>query len=416
LVFLLMGLLYYFFTGYLSNKVSYSSGLTQREAARESNVILTETFNGIKLLKVFNVTSDWLRKFIRIITTQWYHYVRIYTWQQALVPILMLILYLFIGAIALIIRMLFPNSFYTLIPVFGTFAFAIFRMVPIMTGITNAVMQIMAALPNCETVYQILHERLAAITDGKKEMDGLTSGIQFRNVTFAYKGRVKIFDGISLSFEKGKTTAVVGSSGSGKTTVINLILRLFDVNNGSVEIDGVDIRDYRLSSWLAKVGFVSQETTIFNDTVRNNITFDLNYRDEDIIKVCRYTDAHGFISELPDGYDTLVGDKGMRLSGGQRQRIAVARAMLKNPEILIFDEATNALDAASEALVQHAIDEIARDHTVIVVAHRLSTISRADKIIVMGNGNVLEEGTHNELISKGGAYCELYRSQAGAGY
>ena len=411
LVFLFMGLLYYIFTGYLSNKVTYSSGRAQREAARESNVILTETIDGIKQLKVFNVTADWLHKFSRIIGTQWYHYIKMYTWHQALVPILMLILYLFIGGIALMIRFLFPGSFGTLIPVFGTFAFAVFRMVPIMTAITNSVMQAMAALPNCEIVYQILHEKLVTITDGARDMDMFQTGIQFKNVTFAYKGRDKIIDGVSLVIDKGKTTAIVGGSVSGKTTVINLILRLFDVNGGKIEIDNTNIKEYRLASWLEKIGFVSQETTIFNDTIRNNITFGSTYSEEDLIKVCRYADAHGFISELPEGYETIVGDKGMRLSGGQKQRIAVARAMIRNPEILIFDEATNALDAISEAAVQHAIDEIAKDHTVIIIAHRLTTIADADKIIVMGNGGVLEEGTHKELMAKQGGYYTLYQSQ-----
>jgi ABC-type multidrug transport system fused ATPase/permease subunit len=272
-------------------------------------------------------------------------------------------------------------------------------------------MQIMAMLPNCETVYHILKEKIATIEDGSREMDTFKSKIEFNNVTFAYKERDKILECISLTFEKGRTTAIVGGSGSGKTTVINLVLRLFDVGGGSIEIDGVDIRQYRLASWLGKIGFVSQETIIFNDTVRNNITFGSDYSDEEIVRVCQYANAHGFISELPRGYETLVGDRGMRLSGGQKQRIAVARAMIRNPEILIFDEATNALDNISEAAVQRAIDEIARDHTVIIIAHRLSTIVNADKIIVIGDGRVLEEGRHNELIAKGGAYSDLYRSQ-----
>ena len=413
LVFLFMGLLYYIFTGYLSNKVSYTSGRIQRDAARESSVILAETIEGIKQLKVFDVTAGWISKFSKAIATHWYHYIKIITWQQALVPILMLILYLFIGGIALIIRLMFPDSFSTLIPIFGTFAFAVFRMVPIMTGITSAVMQIMAALPNCEMVYQILHENFTTIVDGSRVLDSFKSDIKFDNVTFTYKERDKLMDGASFTFEKGRTTAIVGGSGSGKTTIINLILRLYEVNDGSIEIDGIDIRQLKMASWLEKIGFVSQETNIFNDTIRNNITFGSTYSDEEIVKVCHYANAHEFISELPEGYDTVVGDRGMRLSGGQKQRIAVARAMIRNPEILIFDEATNALDAISETAVQRAIDEIARDHTVIVIAHRLSTIVNADKIIVIGKGKILEEGTHKELMVKGGAYCDLYRSQVG---
>ena len=274
-------------------------------------------------------------------------------------------------------------------------------------------MQIMGTLPDCEAVYSIRTDKITHIKDGEKELGLIKSGIEFNNVTFAYKGREKIMDGVSLTFEKGRTTAIVGSSGSGKTTLVNLVLRLYDVSDGRIEIDGVDIRQYRLASWLEKIGFVSQETIIFNDTVRNNITFGSTYSDEEISKVCQYANADGFISELPNGYETLVGDKGMRLSGGQKQRIAVARAMIRNPEILIFDEATNALDNISEAAVQRAIDEIARDHTVIIIAHRLSTIANADKIIVLGNGHVLEEGTHKELMARGGAYYELYRSQVG---
>ncbi len=179
-----------------------------------------------------------------------------------------------------------------------------------------------------------------------------------------------------------------------------------------MRIDGVNIKEHILSSWLNKIGFVSQDTFIFNDTVRNNITFrGQGYSDEQVIKAAKYADANSFITELPKGYDTFVGDKGVRLSTGQGQRIAVARAMIRQPEILIFDEATNALDNLSEIAVQKAIDEISKDHTVIVIAHRLSTIAAADKIIVLGDGRVLEEGTHEELTEKRGAYWELYRHQ-----
>ncbi|MBI4596078.1 MAG: ATP-binding cassette domain-containing protein, partial [Candidatus Tectomicrobia bacterium] len=233
----------------------------------------------------------------------------------------------------------------------------------------------------------------------------------FDNVTFAYKGRGKVLEDVSITFEKRKTTAIVGRSGSGKTTIINLLLRLFDVDKGEIRIDGLNIKQYKSASWLDKIGYVSQDTFVFNDTIKNNIAFGSQYPDEEVIRASKYANAHNFITELPDGYDTLVGDRGMKLSGGQRQRIAVARAMIRDPEILIFDEATNALDNISEAAVQKAIEEISKDHTVIVIAHRLSTIINADKIVVLGDGQVLEEGIHQELIAKGGPYTELYRSQ-----
>ena len=409
---LVMGLAYYLFTRILAGKVSYHSGKIQMEAGREGNVILNETIGGIKQVKVFATLDERMHRYSSILRRMWDHIIRNYAWQQALSPILMLILYLFIGIIAVMIRILYPASFNVLIPVFGTFALAVFRLVPVMGGISNSTMQIMGALPNCQTVYSILHEKLTKIEDGEKELDSFKSRMEFDKVTFTYKGRKKVLEDVSFAFEKGKTTAIVGRSGSGKTTIVNLLLRLFDVDEGEVKIDGLNIKQYKSVSWLDKIGFVSQETFIFNDTIRNNITFGSKYPDEEVVTASKYADAHSFVTELPDSYDTPVGDKGMRLSGGQRQRIAVARAMIRNPEILIFDEATNALDNISEAAVQKAIDEIARDHTVIVIAHRLSTIVNANKIIVLGDGQVLEEGTHKELMAKGGAYCELYQSQA----
>ena len=408
---LVIGLAYHFLARYLSGKIAYHSGKGEMEAAREGTVILNEVVGGIKQVKVFATVEDWLQKFGRAMSKYWYNFIRVQTWQQVLPPSLMLTLYLFIGVTAILIKTLAPAGFGELIPIFGTFAFAIFRLVPAMGVINSATMHIMAVLPYCETVYYILGENIANIKDGEKELGSFKSRIEFDNVTFAYKGRVKVLEDISITLEKGRTTAIVGRSGSGKTTIINLLLRLFDIDRGELKIDGLNIKQYKTISWLNKIGFVSQDTFIFNDTVKNNITFHSEYTDEDVIRASKYADAHSFITELPGGYDTFVGDKGMRLSGGQRQRIAVARAVIRDPEILIFDEATNALDNISEVAVQKAIDEISKDHTVIVVAHRLSTIINADKIIVLGDGRVLEEGTHEELMKSRGAYWELYRSQ-----
>lgn len=411
-VILLIGVGYYFFTRYLGRKVSYTAGTGEMEAIRESHVILNEAISGIKQVKVFATGKDWIEKFRNILKERWYHSIRRTIWQQIPGRVLMLVTYLFIGLIVIYIKTTSPDSFIEMIPIFGTFAVAAFRLFPIISALGSLVMQIMAALPNCETVYSIRTEKITHIEDGERELNSFQSGIEFENVTFTYRERLKILEDVSVTFEKGKTTAIVGRSGAGKTTILNLILRLFEPEKGAIKIDGFDIKDYKLDTWLNKIGFVSQDTYIFNDTIKNNITFRVDgYGAEEISRVARYADADSFINELPQGYDTLVGDKGVKLSTGQAQRVAVARAMLKTPEILIFDEATNALDSISEVAVQRAIDEISRDHTVIVVAHRLSTIVNADKIIVVGDNRVLETGTHRELMERGGAYWELYRSQ-----
>ncbi len=409
---LVIGIGYHYFTRYLGEKVSYHSGKGELEAGRERNIVLSESISGIKQVKVFGTGENWIDRFSNAVKKFWFHYSKRAVWQQIPPVVLMLILYLSVGMIALLIKIIAPANFTELIPTFGTFALAIFRLFPIMGTVGGLMMNIMGALPHCEAVYSIQNDRITHIEDGEKELTSFKSNIQFDNVSFAYKGGSKIIKDISITLEKGKTTAIVGRSGVGKTTIINLLLRLFDVNEGEIRIDGLNIKEYKLSSWLNKIGFVSQDTFIFNDTTKNNITFrSEKYSDEEVIKAAKYADAHSFITELPEGYDTIVGDKGMRLSGGQAQRIAVARAMIREPEILIFDEATNALDSISEEAVQNAINEISRDHTVIVIAHRLSTIVNADKILVLEDGRIAEEGAHEELVENRGAYWKLYKSQ-----
>jgi ABC-type multidrug transport system fused ATPase/permease subunit len=408
-----IGVGYYYFTRRFGRKVAYQPGKAEMQASRESRVILNEVISGIKQVKVFSAGESWMDRFSRVVRKRWDNFARRTMWQHFPAPILMFIVYLGIGVTAVVIRITSPASFMDVIPVLGTFAIALFRLVPVMGNASRLTMQIMGTLPNCETIYSIRNAQITHLKDGERELSSFQSDITFDCVSFAYKGRPQTINDISVTFQGGKTTAIVGRSGTGKTTLINLLLRLFDVDRGEIRIDGIDIRQYKLSSWLDQVGCVSQDTFILNDTVANNITFGSDgYSREQVIEAARYADAHSFISQLPDGYDTLVGDRGMRLSGGQAQRLAVARAMIRQPEVLIFDEATNNLDSISEAAVQKAIDEIARDHTVIIIAHRLSTVVNADKLIVLGDGRVLEEGTHQELMEKKGAYWELYQSQS----
>jgi len=409
----LIGVGYYYFVRRFGQKVAYQPGKAEMKAAQEGNVVLNEVISGIKQVKLFAAEENWIDRFSRAVKKRWANFTRRSIWQQLPAPVLMFIVYLAVGITAMVIRITTPAGFTAVIPLLGAFAFALFRLVPVIGGASGLTMQVIGVLPNCETIYNIRNAQLTHLKDGEKELSSFQSDITFDHVSFAYKGRSQTINDISVTFQRGKTTAIVGRSGTGKTTMTNLLLRLFDVDRGEIRIDGVDLKRYKLSSWLKQTGCVSQDTFILNDTVANNITFGSDgYSREQVIEAARYADAHSFISELPDGYDTLVGDRGMRISGGQAQRLAVARAMIRQPEVLIFDEATNNLDSISEAAVQKAIDEIARDHTVIIIAHRLSTVVNADKLIVLGDGRVLEEGTHQKLMEKKGAYWELYQSKS----
>lgn len=245
------------------------------------------------------------------------------------------------------------------------------------------------------------------------ELNGFNDRIQLDNVSFAY-GERKILDGIDLTIPKGKMVAVVGATGSGKTTIAHLIARFYDVNEGRVLIDGHDVRDISIGSLRKYIGIVSQQPILFNDTIANNISYGTpDVSREQIIEAAKLVNAHDFITDgrHPEGYDTVVGEKGFRLSGGEQQRVTIARAVLRNPAILILDEATSALDTATERLVQDALSKAMKNRTVFAIAHRLSTIRNADLIIVLDHGKIIESGTHSELMEKGGKYRELYDTQ-----
>ena len=223
---------------------------------------------------------------------------------------------------------------------------------------------------------------------------------------------MQLLNDISITIPKGEIIALVGSSGAGKSTIVDLIPRFYDVNNGSISIDGVDIRKLSLENLRSLMGIVSQDIILFNDTVANNISYGQpNAKLNDIKHAAQAANALDFINELPESFDTIIGEKGVLLSGGQRQRLSIARAILKNPAILILDEATSSLDTESERKVQGAIDNLVKDRTVIVIAHRLSTITKANRIIVLDNGEIVESGTHEELLSMNRKYSKLYNIQ-----
>jgi len=407
---LLAGVGYYVITQYIGTKISYVTGARAAQASQREYVILNEAYNGIKQIKVLLTQGDWVKGHKSAVHDYFYHYRKNVVWNELPTHLVTLFAFSAVGIMALILRIQNPAGFTPMLPLFGTFAFALLRLLPPISDFGRLRMEIMNLLPNTEIIYSILNQRLDNIKDGERELRSITSSIQLEGVCFSHKGRSETVKDVSITFEKAKTTAIVGPSGGGKTTIVDLLLRLFDPDSGEIKIDGVNLREYRLSSWLSKVGFVGQETFILHDSVRNNITFGLDrYTDEEIIQAARSANAHDFILEFPQGYDTIVGERGMKLSGGQKQRIAIARAIIRKPETLIFDEATSALDNIAEAAVQEAIGKISKERTVIVIAHRLSTVVNADKIVVLEDGQVMEEGTHSELMKRGGAYYNLYK-------
>ena len=236
--------------------------------------------------------------------------------------------------------------------------------------------------------------------------------IEYENVEFYYSEDVPLIKDLSFKVPSGKMYAIVGPSGSGKSTVVNLLPRLYDVKNGAVRINGSDVRDIELTYLRSNIGMVTQEAYLFNGTIKENLLFaKANATQEEIEKACKIANIHDFIVSQPDGYDTQVGNRGLKLSGGEKQRLSIARVILKDPKILILDEATSALDSISESSIQNALDVLMENRTSIVIAHRLSTILQADKILVISDGRIVEQGQHEELIAMNGVYKQLYETQ-----
>ena len=311
-------------------------------------------------------------------------------------------------------RTFFGNELEALSTVLLTYLLLLFRLMPFVYQLNSA----RSALANTDASLEILYDFLRRdnkpfMSRGTLPYQQLREGIHFNNISFSYPNRQElVLKEISLYLPRGTTLALVGGSGAGKSTLADLLPRFYDPTSGSITLDGIDLRQFDFRTLRKSMGIVSQDTFLFNNTVRNNICYGRpEATEEEIIDAAKRANAYEFIMRLPKGFDTLIGDRGVLLSGGQRQRLAIARALVQDPDILILDEATSALDTVSERLVQQAIEELSRDRTTLVIAHRLSTVQKAHQIAVLDQGRVVEVGTHSELLRKGGYYARLYSMQ-----
>lgn len=294
-----------------------------------------------------------------------------------------------------------------------TFLFVLLRMIPIVKQLNSARAKLSTFHGSVITLKAVLRkEDKPYLKDGKVRFQKLNQAIDFRSVDFGYDSDELVLHNITLTIQKGQTTALVGGSGAGKSTLVDLIPRFYEPTQGKVLVDGVDLKEFEINSLRQKLAVVSQDTFIFNGSVRENIAYALKEVDEAAVLVAaRQANALDFIQELPEGLETQLGDRGVRLSGGQRQRIAIARALLRDPDILILDEATSALDSVSERLIQDSLEKLAVGRTVIAIAHRLSTIVRADKIVVLEQGRVVEQGKYQELLEQRGRLWKYHQMQ-----
>lgn len=314
----------------------------------------------------------------------------------------------------LVITLLIALKAQLSIPVVLTFILMFYRLQPQVKLLDSHRLSILMRISSVEKVVAVLDDTSKFITpSGTVPFSRLVKSINFKSVTFYYPGQESpALSDISLCIPKGKMTALVGLSGAGKTTLINLLCRFYEVSEGNIYVDNHPLPSLSLRDWRRKVALVSQDIHIFSSTIEHNIAYGRpDATEAEIMAAAKYANAHDFICNLPQGYKTLVGDQGLRLSGGQRQRISIARAILCNPEILVLDEATNALDSLSENLVQTALDRLSYKHTVIVIAHRLSTIVHAHQIIVMDHGKIVEQGSFSQLMNRSKIFSQLYRMQ-----
>jgi len=411
-VLLASGLVFILSVRMVGNRTSYFLGKSHVTSVSSENKVIDEYVHGIRQIRSANADDHWKMQYTVALRKYWDRYVRLKFVEQLPMAFLNMVFFVAIAAVVIILYYIYQEQFFTLIPLIGTFAFSALKVLPRLSDIGISNMQMMDAYPDLERISEFLNDtRYKTMKNGSITFNNLTSDIIFDNVDFCYYPGHDLIEGLNLTIFKGKITALVGLSGSGKSTIISLLLRYYDPAGGRILVNGTDLREYDIRTFLHKVGYVSQDTFIYNASISENISFGGEYTDEQIIEAAKKANIHAFIAGLPGRYDTVVGDLGMKLSGGEKQRLAIARALVRDPEILVLDEATSNLDNLSEAVVQESINRVSTTITTFIVAHRLSTVRKAEMIFVMSGGRIIELGTHEELIIKRGKYYELYQGE-----
>ena len=400
-----------FIIGSIVKKLRYPASKSQQQMG-ELVSVLDESLGGIKILKTYTAIDYIKEKFHALNQTLSETLLWMARRQQLASPMSE-----FLGITAVAIILVFGG---TLVMNNALSAAGFIAFIAAFSQITRPVRAFIDQFANInqgvaagERIFEVLDSK-NEITDAvdAKVFKGFNDKIEFRDVHFSYDESREIIHGVSFEVRKGETVALVGPSGGGKSTLSELMERFYDTDSGEILIDGVSIRDYKQDSLRSAMSLVSQETVLFNDTIKSNIALGrTDATDDEIVAACKVANAHNFIMESSEGYDTNIGDRGAKLSGGQRQRLSIARAVLKNPEFLILDEATSALDTESEKLVQDALTKLLKGRTSVVIAHRLSTIMNADRIFVIDEGRIVEEGKHEDLLAKGGVYAKLVELQ-----
>lgn len=402
--------------GYIIGRVGKSLKKVSREGQDKMGMLLSvieETLGGLRIIKAFNAEEKMndhfdteLNDYRSIMNRLMRRRELAHPMSEFLGTIVMVIVVWFGGTLIL------GNNSELSGPEFIAYLGIFYQIINPAKAFTQALYSIQKGLAAMDRIDMILMaENKITERSGAKAIANLSGEVEYRNISFAYEEK-KVLKNVSLKVEKGKTVALVGQSGSGKTTFVDLLPRFYDVQEGGIFIDGTDIRDLKIFDLRNLMGNVNQEAILFNDSIYNNIAFGVDDASKEaIIEAAKVANAHNFIMETEKGYDTIIGDRGSKLSGGQRQRLSIARAILKNPPILILDEATSALDTESERLVQDALEKLMKNRTSLVIAHRLSTVRNADQICVFHEGKIVEQGTHDELIKLDGRYKRLHEMQ-----